>query len=401
MEATDDLPDDYRAKLIKFIEMHGNSELMGVLPEREWILRAPTLQRKLALTAKVQDEVGHSQLIYRVVEDLGKPREQCLDDLISGKSKFHNVFHYPTKTWGDVGVIAWLVDAAAIISQKALLKCSYAPYARIMKKICWEESFHILHGRDVILTLMNGTDDQRELVQEALNRWWGPLMQFHGNPIAKEDDPMYVWRIKSQGNEEARQQFLDGYVPQIWELGLTVPDPKLRKNDDGVWEYSEPDWDELKSVVTGTRPEVAGSARPQADGARELGVGAPGRARRSRVVIYEVFRQDRKGQPFQHAGSVEAADDDFADVYAREQYGRRGESTALWIVPRSAVMEIHEFVDELNRNYHRVDGYPLKEKLKEARERSAVSAKSAGALSAGEDSLPRVDMDGRRYRTPF
>ena len=149
VETADWMPDDYRAKLIKFIEMHGNSELMGVLPEREWILRAPTLQRKLALTAKVQDEVGHSQLIYRVVEDLGKPREQCLDDLISGKAKFHNVFHYPTKTWGDVGVIAWLVDAAAIISQKALLKCSYAPYARIMKKICWEESFHILHGRDV------------------------------------------------------------------------------------------------------------------------------------------------------------------------------------------------------------------------------------------------------------
>jgi ring-1,2-phenylacetyl-CoA epoxidase subunit PaaA len=166
VETSDPMPDDYRAKLIKFIEMHGNSELMGVLPEREWILRAPTLQRKLALTAKVQDEVGHSQLIYRVVEDLGKPRERCLDDLISGKTKFHNVFHYPTKTWGDVGVIAWLVDAAAIISQKALLKCSYAPYARIMKKICWEESFHILHGRDVILTMMNGTDEQRELVQD-------------------------------------------------------------------------------------------------------------------------------------------------------------------------------------------------------------------------------------------
>jgi ring-1,2-phenylacetyl-CoA epoxidase subunit PaaA len=164
--------------------MHGNSELMGVLPEREWILRAPTLQRKLALTAKVQDEVGHAQLIYRVVEDLGKTREDCLDDLISGKSKFHNVFHYPTKTWGDVGVIAWLVDAAAIISQKALLKCSYAPYARIMKKICWEESFHILHGRDVILTLMNGTDDQRELVQEALNRWWGPA-----DAVPRQPDP--------------------------------------------------------------------------------------------------------------------------------------------------------------------------------------------------------------------
>ena len=189
VEATDWLPDDYRAKLIKFIEMHGNSELMGVLPEREWILRAPTLQRKLALTAKVQDEVGHAQLIYRVVEDLGKPREQCLADLVAGKSKFHNVFHYPTKTWGDVGVIAWLVDAAAIISQKALLKCSYAPYARIMKKICWEESFHILHGRDVILAMVTGTPEQFELVQEALDRWWGPLMQFHGNPIPAEERP--------------------------------------------------------------------------------------------------------------------------------------------------------------------------------------------------------------------
>jgi ring-1,2-phenylacetyl-CoA epoxidase subunit PaaA len=126
-----------------------------------------------------------------------------------------------------------------------------------MKKICWEESFHILHGRDVVLTMMNGTDEQRELVQEALDRWWGPLMQFHGNPIAKEDDPMYVWRIKSQGNDEARQQFLDGYVPQIWELGLTVPDPKLRKNEDTErWEFGEPDWDELKHVVTGHGPRT-------------------------------------------------------------------------------------------------------------------------------------------------
>jgi len=256
VEAGDPLPEGYRKALVKFIEMHGNSELMGVLPEREWILRAPTLQRKLALTSKVQDEVGHAQLIYRVVEDLGKPREACLDDLLAGRTKFHNVFHYPTKTWGDVGVIAWLVDAAAIISQKALLKCSYAPYARIMKKICWEESFHILHGRDVVLAMMTGTEEQRELVQEAVDRWWGPLMQFHGNLIPAEEDPMYQWRIKSQANEDARQQFLDGYVPQIWELGLTVPDTKLRKRENGVWEYTEPDWDELKSVVTGHGPQT-------------------------------------------------------------------------------------------------------------------------------------------------
>jgi ring-1,2-phenylacetyl-CoA epoxidase subunit PaaA len=248
------MPDEYRARLRKFVEMHANSELMGVLPEREWILRAPTLQRKLALTAKVQDEVGHAQLLYRVVEDLGKPREACLDDLLSGTSKFHNVFHYPTVSWGDVGVIAWLVDAAAIVSQKALLKSSYAPYARVMKKICWEESFHILHGRDVVLAMVTGTDEQRGLVQDAVTRWWPPLMQFHGNPIPRDEDPMYRWRIKSQGNEEARQQFLDGYVPQVRELGLELPDPKLRLRDDGVWEYTEPDWDELRNVVSGHGP---------------------------------------------------------------------------------------------------------------------------------------------------
>lgn len=254
VEVDDWMPDEYRARLIKFIEMHANSELMGVLPERDWILRAPTLQRKLALTAKIQDEAGHAQLLYRLVEDLGKPRQQSLADLVSGKAKFHNVFHYPTRSWGDVGVIAWLVDAAAIISQKALLKTSYAPYARIMKKICWEESFHILHGRDVVLAMVTGTAEQRELVQEALERWWPPLMQFHGNPIPADEDPMVFWRIKSQANEDARQQFLDAYVPQIWELGLELPDPKLAKRDDGVWEYTEPDWEELRHVVTGHGP---------------------------------------------------------------------------------------------------------------------------------------------------
>ncbi len=257
VESTDWMPDEYRKRLIKFIEMHANSELMGVLPERDWILRAPTLQRKLALTAKIQDEVGHAQLIYRVVEDLGKPRRACLDDLVAGRSKFHNVFHYPTRSWGDVGMIAWLVDAAAIVSQKALLKTSYAPYARIMKRVCWEESFHILHGRDIVLAMVNGTDGQREMVQEALDRWWEPLMMFHGTPIPAEEDPMYYWRIKSQANEDARQEFLDGYVDQIREIGLTIPDPKLRKLASGTWEYTEPDWDELMAVVTGHGPASA------------------------------------------------------------------------------------------------------------------------------------------------
>jgi ring-1,2-phenylacetyl-CoA epoxidase subunit PaaA len=154
-------------------------------------------------------------------------------------------------------VIAWLVDAAAIISQKALLKCSYAPYARIMKKICWEESFHILHGRDVVLALVTGTAEQFDLVQEALLRWWEPLMHFHGTPLAPENDPMVYWRIKSQPNEAARQEFLDGYVPQIRELGLEIPDPNLRQGADGVWRYTEPDWEKLKAVVSGHGPASA------------------------------------------------------------------------------------------------------------------------------------------------
>ena len=150
------MPDEYRTSVLRFVEMHANSELMGVLPERDWIMRAPTLRRKLALTAKIQDEVGHAQLLYRVAEDLGKPREAMIDDLLAGRTKFHNVFHYPTRTWADIGVIAWLVDAAAIVAQQALRDSSYAPYARTMKKICWEESVHIMHGRDVVVTLAAG-----------------------------------------------------------------------------------------------------------------------------------------------------------------------------------------------------------------------------------------------------
>ena len=203
----------------------------------------------------MQDEVGHGQLIYRVVEDLGKPREACFDDLIAGKTKFHEAIHRPERTPGATP--AYRLGRWTRPPSSPRRRCSGPPSAadaEIIRKICWEESFHILHGRDVVLAMMTGTDEQRELVQEALDRWWGPLMQFHGNPIPSDDDPMYQWRIKSQANEEARQQFLDGYVDQIWELGLTVPDPALRKDDEGVWHDLEPDWDELKWVVTGHGP---------------------------------------------------------------------------------------------------------------------------------------------------
>ena len=255
VEATDWMPEEYRTGVLRFVEMHDNSELMGVLPEREWILRAPTLRRKLALTAKVQDEVGHAQLLYRVAEDLGKPREAMFDDLLAGRTKFHNVFHYPTRTWADVGIIAWLVDAAAIVAQQALRDSSYAPYARTMRKICWEESVHIMHGRDVVVTMVNGTAEQRAMIQEALDRWWGPLMQMHGPRTPRERDRDLYWRVKAKSSEELRQEFLTIYVPRILELGLTIPDPDLRFDEgEGAWHYREPDWDELRTVVTNHGP---------------------------------------------------------------------------------------------------------------------------------------------------
>ncbi len=249
------MPEEYRQAVLRFVEMHANSELMGVLPEREWLLRAPTLRRKLALTSKVQDEVGHAQLLYRVAEDLGKPREQMMEDLLAGRTKFHNVFHYPTRTWADVGIIAWLVDAAAIVAQHALRDSSYGPYARTMRRICWEESVHIMHGRDVVVTLMNGSQRQREMVQEALDRWWGPLMQMHGPRSDPAKDRDLYWRIKAKTSEELRQEFLSVYVPRIRELGLTLPDPELRFDGrTGRWVYTEPDWQELKAVVTNHGP---------------------------------------------------------------------------------------------------------------------------------------------------
>jgi ring-1,2-phenylacetyl-CoA epoxidase subunit PaaA len=258
VEATDWMPEEYRRAVCRFVEMHANSELMGVLPEREWILRAPTLKRKLALSAKIQDEVGHAQLLYRVAEDLGKPREAMLADLLAGRTKFHNVFHYPTFSWADVGIIAWLVDAAAIVAQQALRESSYAPYGRTMKKICWEESVHILHGRDVVLTMVNGTARQRALVQDALERWWGPLMQMHGPRTDPAKDRDLAWRIKNKDNETLRQEFLSVYVPRIREIGLEIPDPELRQDrDTGRWLYTEPDWKELYAVVTGHGPRSA------------------------------------------------------------------------------------------------------------------------------------------------
>jgi ring-1,2-phenylacetyl-CoA epoxidase subunit PaaA len=255
VESADWMPDDYRAGVLKFLEMHANSEFMGAMPEREWIPRAPTLKRKLTLTAKVQDEVGHAQILYSLAEDLGKPRRQMLDDLVNGRSKFHNVFHYPVPTWGDVALIGWLVDGAALVTQHALLEASYAPYARALRRICAEESLHLKHGEALTLELASGTAEQFEMFQGALNRWWEALMHFFGPPTDAKRDLLIQYRVKTDDNETLRQRFLSRYVPRIWSLGYRLPDPTLRQLPDGGWEYQQPDWDKLKEVVTNHGPE--------------------------------------------------------------------------------------------------------------------------------------------------
>lgn len=257
IEPHDWMPFEYKRQLIRMIEQHAHSEIIGALPEGTWITRAPGFRRKMALIAKVQDEVGHAQLLYSAAETLGKSREDMINDLLSGKSKYSNVFNYPAVTWADTAVIAWLIDAGAIINQVANSKGSYGPYCRALERICAEESFHLKYGYDNVVTLATGTATQREMVQEALNRWWEPIMHFHGPPdnVSVHTEKLVRWKVKMATNDEMRQEFLDQYVPKIWELGLTVPDPNLRKNEEtGVWEYTEPDWDEFFRVIKGDGP---------------------------------------------------------------------------------------------------------------------------------------------------
>jgi ring-1,2-phenylacetyl-CoA epoxidase subunit PaaA len=257
IEPHDWMPREYRRQLIRMIEQHAHSEIIGALPEGTWITRAPGFKRKLALLAKVQDEVGHAQLLYNAAETLGKSREDMLNDLISGKSKYSNIFNYPAVTWADSAVIAWLVDAGAIINQVANSKGSYGPYCRALERICQEESFHLKYGYENAVTLATGTTTQRQMLQEALNRWWGPMMHFFGPPdkVSVHTEKLMRWKVKMASNDDMRQQFLNMYVPKIWELGLTVPDPNLRKNaETGKWEYTEPDWDEFVRVINGDGP---------------------------------------------------------------------------------------------------------------------------------------------------
>lgn len=260
IESTDWMPDDYRITLIKFIQMHALSEIMGALPEKEWVPKAPTLARKLSLMAKVQDEMGHGQLLMRVAEDLaeptGKRREDLVAEMFDGRAKFHNVFHMPAPTWADAGIIGWLVDGAAVVSQGALLDASYGPYARVLVRICAEEGFHIQHGESVCLAMAEGTPAQRQMLQEALDRWWEPLLHFFGpREVTRSAQIMLRYRFRSKTNEQLRQKFFTKYVPRIRALGLTIPDPDFHQDEaTGEWLYTEPDWTRLQAIARNEGP---------------------------------------------------------------------------------------------------------------------------------------------------
>lgn len=264
IEPNDWMPDDYRQALIRLITMHGLSEIMGALPEKEWTPKAPTLKRKLSIMAKVQDEMGHGQLLLRVSEDLqknaGVSRKEIMEGLIEGKLKFHNVFHMETKSWADAAVIAWLVDGAAIITQTNMLNASYGPYQRALQRICAEEVFHAQHGEALVMALAEGTQEQRDMLQEALNRWWEPLVMFFGPTTPKvtgssRQDIMIKYKIRINNNEELRQAFFDKYVPRVRALGLDLPDETLSHDEEtDEWNYQEPDWARFKEIVNNKGP---------------------------------------------------------------------------------------------------------------------------------------------------
>ena len=254
VEPGDWMPEEYRNNLIRMIGQHAHSEIVGQLPEGKWIPFAPGFRRKLTLIAKVQDEAGHGQLLYRAAETLGKSRQEMISELLSGKAKYSNVFNYPTPTWADVGVIGWLVDTAAVVNQSMLAQGSYGPYARAMRRICYEEAFHIKQGYDAVVALAKGTPGQRAMAQDAVNRWWYPTLMMSGPPdkISEHTNRAMRWRIKTKTNDQVRQEFVDLIVPQIRALGLEVPDAECRLDETtGHYLFTAPDWNELKRVVNG------------------------------------------------------------------------------------------------------------------------------------------------------
>ena len=257
IEPRDWMPDAYRQSLIRQISQHAHSEIVGQLPEGNWITRAPSLRRKAILLAKVQDEAGHGLYLYCAAETLGISREQLLEQLHSGKAKYSSIFNYPTLTWADIGAIGWLVDSAAIINQIPLCRCSYGPYARAMVRICKEESFHMRQGFELLMMLCQGTVEQKAMAQDAVNRWWWPSLMMFGPSDADSTHSAQSmqWKIKRNSNDELRQKFVDQSVPQAEYLDLTLPDPDLKWNEArGQYDFGEINWDEFYQVIAGNGP---------------------------------------------------------------------------------------------------------------------------------------------------
>ncbi len=257
IEPKDWMPESYRKTLIRQISQHAHSEVVGMLPEGNWITRAPTLRRKAVLLAKVQDEAGHGLYLYSAAETLGVSRDEMISKLHDGTAKYSSIFNYPTITWADMGAIGWLVDGAAIMNQVPLCRCSYGPYSRAMIRVCKEESFHQRQGFEIMLTLANGTPAQRKMAQDALNRfWWPAIMMFGPNDDASPNSQQSMkWKIKRFSNDDLRQKFIDVTVEQAKILGLTIPDPDLKWNEErGHYDFGEINWDEFWNVVQGNGP---------------------------------------------------------------------------------------------------------------------------------------------------
>ncbi|MEO5966874.1 MAG: 1,2-phenylacetyl-CoA epoxidase subunit PaaA [Ferruginibacter sp.] len=257
IEPKDWMPDAYRKTNVRQISQHAHSEIVGMLPEGNWISRAPSLKRKAILIAKVQDEAGHGLYLYSAAETLGTSREQMIDDLLSGKAKYSSIFNYPTLTCADMGAVGWLVDGAAILNQVMLCRTSYGPYARAMVRICKEESFHQRQGFDTLLVLSKGTEEQKAMCQDAINRWWWPSLMMFGpkDSESTNSDQSMKWKIKRKTNDELRQNFIDMIAEQIKLLGMTLPDPDLKWNAEKKhYDFGEINWDEFWNVVKGNGP---------------------------------------------------------------------------------------------------------------------------------------------------
>lgn len=257
IEPKDRMPERYRKQLIRMMSQHAHSEIVGMLPEGNWITRAPSLKRKMILLSKVQDEAGHGLYLYSATETLGISRDEMINQLLTSQAKYSSIFNYPTLSWADVMVIGWLVDGAAIINQTMLARSSYGPYSRAMIRICKEESFHKKQGYEMVATMANGTPEQQEMVQDAVNRWWWPTLMMFGphDDNSPNSAELIKWGVKSKTNDELRQSFVDRHVAEAHAVGLEIPDPDLKFNEETEhWDFGEIDWAEFWSVVKGNGP---------------------------------------------------------------------------------------------------------------------------------------------------